>query len=263
MNRIEVREITKQFDGVNAVDHVTFTVGSAEIVGLLGPNGCGKTTLTRMLSALLTPSSGTALVNGCDLWLDPYGVRKSIGVVHQATTSDVELTVEEQMAIYAKLYGIERSRRKGLIDNVLEALALAPWRKNPIKRLSGGTRRRVEIARALVHEPPVLLLDEPTVNLDVLSRVSLWDMLKKLRVERGLTVLMTTHYLEEAEYLCDRLAIMDRGVLKAFESPSGLQAQTGHTSLESVFLHYTGRTLRNDPVHGSSIQDSPFASRMR
>src|SRR5262249_44547865 len=159
-------------------------------------------TLIRMLTTLLPPTSGTAIVNGFDVTKQADGVRHSIGVIPQALTSDLELSVEENLIIFAKLYGVPRPKRVKLIDELLEAVELTQWRKAPVKNLSGGMRRRVEIARGLVHEPRIFFLDEPTTGLDPVSRVAVWEMLQKIKSQRDLTVLLTTHYMDEADRLC-------------------------------------------------------------
>ena len=172
MAAIDVQDIRKRFGDFTAVDGISFTVPPGEIFGLLGPNGAGKSTLIRMLTTLLPPSSGTALVGGHDVVKDADGVRRAIGVIPQAMTSDTELSVEENLIIFAKLYGVPREKRKRLIDDLLEAVELTEWRHKQVMYLSGGMRRRVEIARGLVHEPRIFFLDEPTTGLDPVSRVA-------------------------------------------------------------------------------------------
>ena len=224
MNAIDVRNIVKKFGDFTAVNGITFAVESGEIFGLLGPNGAGKSTLIRMLVTLLPPTSGTALVNGFDVAKEADGVRKSIGVIPQAMTSDLELSVEENLLIFAKLYGVPRAKRERLIAELLAAVELTQWADKQVKHLSGGMRRRVEIARGLVHEPRIFFLDEPTTGLDPVSRVAVWEMLQKIKAERDLTILITTHYMDEADKLCDRIAIVDHGDLKALDSPLKLKA---------------------------------------
>ena len=247
MPAIDVRGIVKRFGEFTAVNGVSFTVADGEIFGLLGPNGAGKSTLIRMLTTLLPPTEGTAVINGFDVRKDPDGVRRSIGVIPQAMTSDMELSVEENLLIFAKLYGVARARREALIDGLLDAVQLTEWRAAPVKNLSGGMRRRVEIARGLVHEPRIFFLAEPTTGLDPVSRVAVWEMLRKIKTHRDLTVLLTTHYMDEADKLCDRIAIVDHGELKALDTPPQLKASTPgeHVTLDDVFIHYTGRDLRD------------------
>ena len=236
MYAIDVRNIVKKFGEFTAVKGISFTVDEGEIFGLLGPNGAGKSTLIRMLVTLLPPTMGTALINGFDVVKNPTGVRESIGVIPQALTTDLELSVEENLLIFAKLYGVPKPKRERLINELLEAVELTQWRHAQVKNLSGGMRRRVEIARGLVHEPRIFFLDEPTTGLDPVSRVAVWEMLEKIKRERNLTILITTHYMDEADKLCDRIAIVDHGELKALDSPLKLKASIpGKNSLEVSF----------------------------
>ena len=327
MVAIDVRNIVKTFGDFTAVKGISFAVEEGEIFGLLGPNGAGKSTLIRMLVTLLPPTSGTAIVNGFDIVKDADGVRRSIGVIPQAMTSDLELSVSENLLFYAKLYGVPKVKREKLMRELLEAVELTQWADKQVKNLSGGMRRRVEIARGLVHEPRIFFLDEPTTGLDPVSRVAVWEMLDRIKKERDLTILITTHYMDEADKLCDRIAIVDHGELKAlnspltlkasipgknvieasFASPPGTWEQTlaalpaveaisrhesvfriatangpattlalmdaaAHdnvtvlslsvqsTTLDDVFVHYTGRALR-DALQDASPQDSPFMLR--
>jgi len=233
---IEVENITKCFNGFCAVNDLSFTVEDGEIFGLLGPNGAGKSTLIRILTTLLPPTSGTARVGGHDVAREANQVRKCIGVIPQAMTSDLDLSAEENMLIFAKLYGVPRDRRGRIVRGLLEAVELSDWAGKPVKNLSGGMRRRLEIARGLVHEPRIFFLDEPTTGLDPVSRVAVWEMLMKLKKQRDLTILMTTHYMDEADKLCDRVAIVDHGKLVALDSPLKLKASIpGNTILEVSF----------------------------
>ena len=233
---IDVRAITKKFGDFTAVDHISFAVEEGEIFGLLGPNGAGKSTLIRMMTTLLLPTEGTAIVGGFNIVTHADDVRRSIGVIPQAMTSDLELSATENLLIFAKLYSVPRDKRKGLIADLLAAVELTQWADAPVKNLSGGMRRRVEIARGLVHEPSILFLDEPTTGLDPVSRTSVWEMLRKIKAERDLTVLLTTHYMDEADKLCDRIAIVDHGKLMALDSPIKLKADIpGENTLEVSF----------------------------
>ena len=236
MSDIEVDQITKRFGDFTAVDGISFSVEHGEIFALLGPNGAGKSTLIRMLTTLLPATSGTATICGNDVVKEADAVRRLIGVIPQAMTSDMELSVEENLLIYAKLYGVPRERRKRLMTDLIEAVELTKWKDKPVKNLSGGMRRRVEIARGLVHEPRVFFLDEPTTGLDPVSRVAVWEMLRQLKETRDLTVLITTHYMDEADKLCDRIAIIDHGKLVALDSPMKLKASiSGSNILEVSF----------------------------
>ncbi|HEV2425329.1 MAG TPA: ATP-binding cassette domain-containing protein [Terriglobia bacterium] len=251
MDAIEVEAITKKFGEFTAVDHISFRVLQGEIFGLLGPNGAGKSTLIRMLTTLIPPTEGTARVNGFDIREDPNEVRKTIGVIPQATTSDLDLSLEENLLIFAKLYGVRRDIRKRHIKELLDAVDLGQWADKPVKFLSGGMRRRLEIARGLVHEPSIFFLDEPTTGLDPVSRVAVWEMLVHLKSKRNLTILITTHYMDEADKLADRIAIVDHGKLVALDTPRRLKASIpGENMLEVSFAKAPAdwqQTLENLP----------------
>src|SRR3954468_14916001 len=234
MGAIDVRNIVKKYGEFEAVKGITFDVPEGEIFGLLGPNGAGKSTLIRIMTTLLPPTSGTAIVNGFDVVKNPNGVRESIGVIPQNMTTDLELSVEENLLIFAKLYGVPREKRDRLISQLLEFVELTQWREAQVKNLSGGMRRRVEIARGLVHEPRIFFLDEPTTGLDPVSRVNVWEMLTRIKSERQLTILITTHYMDEADKLCDRIAIVDHGALKALDSPMKLKASVPSNNVLEV-----------------------------
>ena len=236
MLAIQVRDIVKRFGEFTAVKGVSFDVEEGEVFGLLGPNGAGKSTLIRMMVTLLTPTSGTALINGFDVRTQPNDVRRAIGVIPQAMTSDMELSVRENLLIYSKLYNVPKAQRDKIIPELIEAVELTQWADKPVKNLSGGMRRRVEIARGLVHQPKIFFLDEPTTGLDPVSRVAVWEMLRRIKEQRGLTILITTHYMDEADRLCDHIAIVDHGELKALASPSTLKASVpGRNVLEVSF----------------------------
>ena len=230
---IEVDGLTKRFGDFTAVDAIRFSVHQGEVFGLLGPNGAGKSTLIRMLTTLVPPTSGGARVNGYDVVREADSVRRSIGVIPQAMTSDLDLTAEENMGIFAKLYGIRSPERQRVIRELLREVDLERWADKPVKMFSGGMRRRLEIARGLVHKPKIFFLDEPTTGLDPVSRVAVWEMLARLKRERDLTILVTTHYMDEADRLCDRIAIVDHGKLAALDSPLKLKASIpGNNILE-------------------------------
>ncbi|HXH49939.1 MAG TPA: ATP-binding cassette domain-containing protein [Terriglobia bacterium] len=234
MAAIEVEKLTKRFNGFTAVDALSFSVDEGEIFGLLGPNGAGKSTLIRMLTTLIPPTEGTALVNGFDVVRQQNEVRHCIGVIPQAMTSDLDLSAEENMAIFAKLYGVPRSQRPHIIRELLRAVELEKWARHPVKNLSGGMRRRLEIARGLVHEPKIFFLDEPTTGLDPTSRIAVWEMLVNIKKQRDLTILLTTHYMDEADRLCDHIAIVDHGKLVALDSPMKLKASIPAASFLEV-----------------------------
>ena len=242
---IEVKGISKRFGALLAVDNVSFTVESGQIFGLLGPNGAGKSTLIRMLTTLVPPTSGTAVVAGHDIIRDPNAVRSSIGVIPQNMTSDPELTCAENIGIHARLYGITGERRRQRTAELLEAVGLADRANALTSTLSGGMRRRLEIARGLVHDPKILFLDEPTTGLDPASRISVWEMITHLRARQGHTLFLTTHYMDEADRLCDRLAIVDSGRIVALDTPVALKASVpGASRIELQF--------EPDLPHGSS-----------
>jgi ABC-2 type transport system ATP-binding protein len=263
MDAIEVDNLTKRFGDFTAVDHIDFHVAHREVFGLLGPNGAGKSTLIRMLTTLVPPTSGTARVNGFDVVHQANDVRQSIGVIPQAMTSDLDLTAVENMSIFAKLYGIPRQRRQKIIGELLKDVDLEKWGDKPVKNFSGGMRRRLEIARGLVHEPKIFFLDEPTTGLDPVSRVAVWEMLTRLRAQRDLTILVTTHYMDEADKLCDRIAIVDHGKLAALDSPLKLKASIpGQNTLEVSFSavpdHWL-QTLQSLPdVAGVKSEENVF-----
>lgn len=223
---IEVSGLTKVFDGnVRAVDEINFVVKGGEILGFLGPNGAGKTTTLNMLSTLLKPTSGTATVNGHDIVEEPDAVRRSIGYVFQDPTLDIELTGRENLDFHGRLYGINRSLRKQRIKEMLEVVQLADRADNFVKTYSGGMKRRLEIARGLLHHPQVLFLDEPTLGLDPQTRRAIWEHIQHLNQEKKITIILTTHYTEEADYLCDRILIIDFGKIVALNTPDKLKAQ--------------------------------------
>ena len=234
MADIEVRNIVKKFGEFTAVDGVSFAIDHGEIFALLGPNGAGKSTLIRMLTTLIPSTSGSAEICGHDVVKEADAVRRLIGVIPQAMTSDLDLSVEENILIYAKLYGVPRERRRRLMGELLEAVELTKWKDKQVKNLSGGMRRRVEIARGLVHEPKIFFLDEPTTGLDPVSRVAVWEMLRQLKETRDLTVFLTTHYMDEADKLCDRIGIVDHGKLVALDSPMKLKASISGTNILDV-----------------------------
>ena len=233
---IEVEHIVKKYGDFTAVDDVSFSVKEGEIFGLLGPNGAGKSTLIRMMTTLIPITSGKARIAGHDVAKEPNAARRMIGVIPQALTSDLDLTVEENMNIYAKLYDVPAKERKKSIDELLELVDLTKWRDAQTKTLSGGMRRRLEIARGLVHHPRIFFLDEPTTGLDPVSRVAVWEMLGNIKEHRQLTILITTHYMDEADRLCDRIAIVDHGKLVALDAPMTLKASVpGSTVIEVQF----------------------------
>jgi len=233
---IEVEHIVKRYGDFTAVDNVSFAVKDGEIFGLLGPNGAGKSTLIRMMTTLIPITSGRARIAGHDVAKEPNAARRMIGVIPQALTSDLDLTVEENLHIYAKLYDVPTKERQQSINELLELVDLTKWRDAQTKTLSGGMRRRLEIARGLVHHPRIFFLDEPTTGLDPVSRVAVWEMLGNIKNQRQLTILITTHYMDEADRLCDRIAIVDHGKLVALDTPAKLKESVpGSNVIEAQF----------------------------
>jgi ABC-2 type transport system ATP-binding protein len=231
---ISVENIVKRYGDFEAVAGISFDVADGEIFGLLGPNGAGKSTLIRMMTTLTPSTAGRAIIAGHDVKREPDAVRRTIGVIPQALTSDIDLTVEENLSIYAKLYEVPKAERERNIEDLLKAVDLLKWRGAQTKTLSGGMRRRLEIARGLVHNPRIFFLDEPTTGLDPVSRVAVWEMLNHLKTTRQLTMLITTHYMDEADRLCDRIAIVDHGKLVALDTPMALKASVPGTNVVEV-----------------------------
>jgi len=226
MLAVQTKELTKKFNGFTAVDGLTFDIKKGELFGLLGPNGAGKSTTIYMLTTLLKPTSGTAIVGGYDVNEEPDKVRERIGIVFQDQTLDTYLTAFDNLDIHGRLYGMKKEERMKRIDEVLDLVELSEWKNKPVKTFSGGMRRRLEIARGLMHTPSILFLDEPTLGLDPQTRRHIWSYIEKLRKE-DITILLTTHYLEEADHLCDRVAIIDHGKIKVLDTPENLKKQIG------------------------------------
>ena len=227
MDAIRVEDLTKQFQDVTAVDHVSFTVEEGELFGLLGPNGAGKTTTINMLSTLLKPTSGRAEVAGFDVARKRDDVRKAIGVVFQEPALDGKLTGRENLEFHGMMYGLKSGERRMRIDEVLALVDLVDKAPVLVEKYSGGMKRRLEIARGLIQHPKVLFLDEPTLGLDAQTRRHIWDYVRKLNRERRVTIILTTHYMEEADYLCGRIAIMDHGKFVALDTPARLKDVLG------------------------------------
>ncbi len=226
MDIIRVENLSRQFNGLTAVDHISFDVKKGEIFGFLGPNGAGKSTTINMLSTILSPTEGKAFINEFDILSQKDNVRKSIGLVFQDPSLDDQLTAEENLRFHARLYGVPGDDYERREKEVLQLVDLWERRKETIKNFSGGMKRRLEIARGLIHYPTVLFLDEPTIGLDPQTRAHLWDYILGLKREREMTIFMTTHYMNEAEY-CDRIAIIDHGKIVALDTPTNLKKQVG------------------------------------
>jgi ABC-2 type transport system ATP-binding protein len=246
---IEVEQLTKTYGEVEAVRGISFTVGAGEVFGFLGPNGAGKSTTINVLCTLVPPTSGTARIDGYDVATQRDDVRRHLGLVFQEPTLDVLLTATQNLRLHADLYGIDRRVVPDRIRQLLEMVDLWDRRDQKVMTFSGGMKRRLEIARGLLHSPRVLFLDEPTIGLDPQTRRAIWDYIRALQASEGTTIFMTTHYMDEAE-VCDRIAIIDRGELAVLDTPAGLKAavaaETGieAPSLDDVFLHVTGSVIR-------------------
>ncbi len=234
MSVIESEGLTKRFGDLLAVDNVTFQVKEGEIFGFLGPNGAGKTTTINMLITLMKPTKGTARVAGFDVTKEPDKVRKRIGVVFQDPTLDRRLTGYENLYIHGRLYGIPSKELKSRISELLEFVELKGWENKIVQYYSGGMMRRLEIARALLYNPEILFLDEPTLGLDPQSRAKVWDYIRQIKREEGMTIFLTTHYMEEAEKLCDRVAIIDHGKIIALGTVEELKSKVGN---EIIYLN--------------------------
>jgi ABC-2 type transport system ATP-binding protein len=224
---IKAVNLTKKFGSLVAVNHINFEVYKGEIFGFLGPNGAGKTTTVNMLTTILKPTEGTATINGYDIVKDAVKVRQTIGVVHQEFTADEDLTGYENMMLAAALYGIPKNVAKQRVEELLKMVELTNAKDRKVETYSGGMRRRLEVAMGLINRPAVLFLDEPTLGLDVQTRTAIWSYILKLKEEYNMTIFMTTHYLEEADAYCDRIAIIDKGRILKIGAPSELKESLG------------------------------------
>lgn len=243
---IKVEHLIKTFGNVSAVDDVSFEVSAGEIFAFLGPNGAGKTTTIKMLTTLLRPTSGKIEIDGLDPATQSHGVRKRFGIVFQDPSLDQELTAFENMDLHGVLYHVPRKVRHERTEMLLKLFELWERRNSYVKEFSGGMKRRLEIARGFLHTPKILFLDEPTLGLDPQSRNQLWTHVKNLNKTEGVTVFLTTHYMDEAERVADRLAIIDHGKIVAQGSPDELKEQTETDSLEGAFLALTGSSIRDE-----------------
>jgi ABC-2 type transport system ATP-binding protein len=243
---IRAQGLVKKFGDFTAVDNIAFDVAKGEIFAFLGPNGAGKTTTIKMLTTLLRPTSGSVSLDGLDPVTDQTAARKQFGIVFQDPSVDDELTAYENMDFHGVLYSVPRKLRQERIEALLKLFELWDRRKDQVKQFSGGMRRRLEIARSLLHTPKIIFLDEPTLGLDPQTRNQLWNHIQKLNNEEQVTVFLTTHYMEEAERVAHRIAIIDHGKIIAQGTPDELKAQTGTESLEEAFLALTGSTIREE-----------------
>lgn len=242
---LETQALTRRFDTLTAVDQVSIAVETGEVFGLLGPNGAGKTTTIKMLTTLLPPTSGSARVAGFDIQRQAGDVRRNIGYVPQMLSADGTLTGYENLLVFAKLYDIPRAERRSRVRNALAYMGLADAADTLVRQYSGGMIRRLEIAESMLHRPPMLFLDEPTIGLDPIARKAVWEHIAQLRSDYGITILLTTHFMEEADNLCGRVAIMHLGKIAAIGTPAELKVSLGGNgiTLDDVFVHYAGSTL--------------------
>ncbi len=243
---IEVKNLTKKFNGFIAVDNISFKVKKGEIFGFLGPNGAGKTTTIKMLITLLRPSAGSINLNGSDVAKEKNEVRRSFGIVFQDQSLDDELTARENMEFHGVLYRVPKQIRRERIEQLLKFVELWERRDELVKKFSGGMKRRLEVARGLIHHPKILFLDEPTLGLDPQTRSHIWSHIKNLNEKEGMTIFFTTHYMEEAEKIAQRIAIIDHGKIIATGTPAELKYSTKTASLEDAFLALTGNTIREE-----------------
>ena len=257
-----VSSLVKKFGDFAAVNDVSFVVDKGEIFAFLGPNGAGKTTTIKMLTTLLQPTSGAMEVDGLDPATDQHRVRQRFGIVFQDPSLDSELTAYENMEIHGVLYHVPHGLRRERIEKLLKLFELWERRKDLVKKFSGGMKRRLEIARGLLHRPTILFLDEPTLGLDPQSRNQLWTQVKHLNETEQVTVFLTTHYMDEADRVAHRIAVIDHGRIVAMGTPAELKARTGTESLEEAFLALTGSTIRDESA-GSADQMRQFAKMWR
>lgn len=259
-NIIQVKNLVKKFDELVAVDNISFSVGKGEIFAFLGPNGAGKTTTIKMLTTLLQPTSGEILVNGYNPVDNAYNVRCSFGIVFQDPSLDDELTAYENMEFHGVIYNISKETRRKRTEELLKIVELWDRKDDLVKNFSGGMKRRLEIARGLLHHPKVLFLDEPTLGLDPQTRNHIWSYIQNLNKEEKITIFFTTHYMEEAAKVANRIGIIDHGKIVAQGTTKELEEQTQTNSLEEAFLLLTGKTIREE--HAGAIDQLRMRRRM-
>jgi ABC-2 type transport system ATP-binding protein len=257
---IEVKNLTKKFNGLTAVNNISFSVKKGEIFAFLGPNGAGKTTTIKMLTTLLKPTSGKLFLNNFDVSKEKDEVRKSFGIVFQDPSLDDELTAYENLEFHGILYNVEAKLRKERIEQLLKFVGLWDRKDDLVKKYSGGMKRRLEIARGLVHHPKILFLDEPTLGLDPQTRKNIWDYIVKLNKEEQMTIFFTTHYIGEAERVADIVAVIDHGKILKQETPAKLKKETKTRTLEDAFLKLTGKQIREEEA--SSMDTLRMGRRM-
>ena len=245
---IKVHDLVKKYGDFYAVDHISFEVPAGRIFGFLGPNGAGKTTTIKMLTTILKPTSGSILLDGHDPVNEQHQVRSSFGIVFQDPSLDGELTAFENLELHSVLYGVPSNERRGRIERSLRFVELWDRKKDFVKNFSGGMKRRLEIARALLHIPKVLFLDEPTLGLDPQTRNHIWDYIRTLNREQNTTVFFTTHYMDEADRVADEIAVIDRGKIISQGTPAELKERTQSLTLEEAFIALTGYAIRNEEI---------------
>lgn len=261
---LETQALTRRFGEMTAVDALSIAVEPFEVFGLLGPNGAGKSTAIKMLTTLLPPSSGRASVTGFDIARQAASVRRNIGYVPQALSADGTLTGYENLLIFAKLYDIPHRERESRVRSALDFMGLAGVANRLVRHYSGGMIRRLEIAQSILHQPKILFLDEPTVGLDPVARHAVWELVQQLHAEHGTTVVLTTHFMEEADSLCNRVAIMHQGQMMAIGTPTELKASIGKSdaTLDDVFIHYTGDKLQPGGSYRETARTRRTAQRL-
>ncbi|HZP55893.1 MAG TPA: ATP-binding cassette domain-containing protein [Candidatus Saccharimonadales bacterium] len=259
---IQAEEVVKTYGEIKAVDGISFKVQPGEIFAFLGPNGAGKSTTISMLTTMLRPTSGKLIMNGYDVTKEPASARKSFGIVFQDPAVEEELTAYENMELHGILYGVGNKGLRKRIEELLKLVDLWERKDSMVKTYSGGMRRRLEIARGLLHHPKILFLDEPTLGLDTQTRNLLWDYVKKLSKGEGMTIFFTTHYLDEAEEVAERIAIIDHGKIVASGTSKELTKQTGTKTLEEAYLELTGRTVRDETSKSNDGLNVRRAARM-
>jgi ABC-2 type transport system ATP-binding protein len=250
---IEAKNVIKRFGDITAVNNISFEVKKGEIFAFLGPNGAGKSTTIKMLTTMLRPTSGKLLLAGHDVTRERDSARKAFGIVFQDPSLDEELTAYENMDLHASLYSIPKNERAPNIEELLKLVELWERKDSYVKTYSGGMRRRLEIARGLLHEPRILFLDEPTLGLDTQTRNLMWAYVKKLSQDKGMTIFFTTHYLDEAEGVAERIAIIDHGSIVAHGTTAQLKKQTNTKSLEQAYLKLTGTTIRDESGDNNAL----------
>ena len=258
-NIIDVKNLSKEFKGFKAVDNISFSVKEGEIFAFLGPNGAGKTTTIKMLTTLIHPSSGEIRINGFNPLTEKHKARHSFGIVFQDPSLDDELTAYENMEFHAVMYKVDKETRKKRIVELLKFVELWERKDEQVKHFSGGMKRRLEIARGLIHHPKILFLDEPSIGLDPQTRNHLWQYVLKLNRDEKMTVFLTTHYMEEAEKVADKIAIIDHGKIVKFGTSKELKKETKTKSLEEAFLKITGHDIREEKA---SVKDNLRFRRM-